>query len=70
MNIKQLKLLIKDLPDDREVRVVDVLHHPAPNYVISHKAEGVVDDSRFFAIVANGSGLYPIKRGNLPSPLE
>lgn len=70
MKVKDLKALIEDLDGEMEVRVLDVLHHPMANFVMSHRAECSVEDSRFFCIVAHGAGLFPINRDNVPVPIE
>lgn len=70
MKVKDLKELIAELDDELEVRVLDVLHHPMANFIMSHRAECVVNDERFFCLVGHGAGLYPINRDNIPEPLE
>lgn len=69
MQVKDLKTLLETVDDELEVRVVDVLHHPMPNYVMSHRAECVATEDRFFCIVSHGSGLYPVNRDNIPAQI-
>lgn len=70
MKVKDLKAILETYNDETEVRVLDVLHHPMPNFIMSHRAECVVNDERFFCLVAHGAGLYPINRDNIPNPIE
>lgn len=70
MLVKELIEQLSALDENLEVRVLDVLHHPMANYVMSHRAEAVVNNSKYACIVAHGAGLFPISRDVIPEPIE
>ena len=66
MKIKDLKEAIKDLDDEKEIRVLDAIHEPLPNYIMSHNAETFLNTEEFFCIIGRGKGLFPINREKVP----
>lgn len=66
MKVKELKNLLERMDDEKDVRVLDALHTPLPHYLMSHRAECLINTNEFVCIISTGNGLFPIKRENVP----